>query len=303
MKRFIIKILLFFTIVVVIDFCVGFTGDYLQAHAKGGETRKTNDLVMNDHHDIVIFGSSRACHHYDTPLMSDILGLDIYNAGYDGNGVVLSYGLLSMMLERYKPQLVIFDIEPSFDIEIYPGDNGHKRYISTLKPYYKNAGVREVIKDVSEEEWYMVHSGMMRYNTTIISKALDYIKGNASGSKGYVPIQGVYIGRVPENGEGTTLNIDSFKLGYVEKLLVLAKTKNVPIIMVASPKYGKTSSSELQSVIDICNKYNIVFWDYYADSEFMQHKEWFKEPMHLNEMGANTYSKRVAAQIKVKIRF
>lgn len=298
MKRFIINIFLFFAIVAVGDTCVGFIGDYLQHHAKGGETRKTNDLVMNGHHDIVIFGSSRACHHYDAPFLSDTLGLDVYNAGYDGNGVVLSYGLLSMILERSKPRLVIFDVEPSFDIEVYPGDNGHKRYISALKPYYSNAGVKEIITDVSEEEWYKVHSGMMRYNTTIISKALDYTKKDSPQNKGYVPMQGVYTGEGSQQNKGSAANIDAFKLEYVEKMLALAKSKDVPIIVVASPKYGKTSSSELQPVIDICRKNKIVFWDYYAAPEFMRHKEWFNEPMHLNETGAREFSKIIIDVIK-----
>lgn len=293
MKRFIINIILFFAIVTVVDICVGFIGDYLQAHAKGGDTRKTNSLVMNDLHDVVIFGSSRACHHYDTPFLSDTLGLDVYNAGYDGNGVILSYGLLSMVLERYKPQLIIFDVEPAFDIEVYPGDNGHKRYISTLKPYYNNAGVKEVIMDVSEEEWYKAHSGMMRYNTTIISKVLDYTKVDASKNKGYIPMQGVYTGEEFQQDKGSATNIDAFKLDYVEKLLALAKSKDVPIIVVASPKYGMASSFELQPVMDICRKNQIVFEDYYAAPEFMLHKEWFNEPMHLNETGAREFSKRI----------
>jgi hypothetical protein len=297
MKRFIINILLFFAIVIVVDICVGFTGDYLQTHAKGGETRKTNDFVKNDYHDIVILGSSRACHHYDAPFLSDTLGIDVYNAGYDGNGVVLSYGLLSMILERYKPQLVIFDVEPSFDIEVYPADNGHKRYISTLKPYYNNVGAKEVIKDVSVEEWYKAHSGMMRYNTTIISKAQDYIKGNST-SKGYIPMQGAYFGEKSEIVGDSTVHIDVFKLNYVEKLLLLAKVNNVPIVVVASPKYGKTSSIELQPVIDLCKKFSVPFIDFYADTEFQLHKEWFKEPMHLNEIGAREFSKKLSLKIK-----
>ena len=142
---------------------------------------------------------------------------------------------------------------------------------------------------------------MMRYNTTIISKALDYSKGDASINKGYIPIQGVYTGEVTEQGGNPAMNIDTFKLDYVEKLLVLAKSKNVPIVVVASPKYGKTSSRELQPIINICRKNNIEFWDYYADSEFMQHKEWFKEPMHLNSNGASVFSKRIVARIEENI--
>lgn len=284
---------MFFAIIAVIDLCVGITGDYLQAHAKGGETRKTNDFVMNDRHDIVIFGSSRACHHYDAPFLSDTLGLDVYNAGYDGNGIVLSYGLFSMILERYKPRLVIFDIEPAFDIYVYAGDNEHKRYISTLKPYYKNDSVKEIIKEVSVEEWYKAHSGMMRYNTTIISKALDYTKEDAINNKGFVPMKGSYTGSATVQGEGLISTIDDFKLDYVEKMLILSKSKDIHMVMVASPKYGKTSSIELQPVIDLCGRYNIPFVDFYADPEFMQHKEWFKEPMHLNEIGARWFTKQM----------
>lgn len=297
MKRFIINILLFFATIAVVDLSVGFTGDYLQAHAKGGDTRKTNDLVMNDQHDIVIFGSSRAAHHYDTPFLSDTLGLDVFNAGYDGNGVILSYGLLSMMLERYQPKLIIFDVEPAFDINVYEADNGNKRYITPLKPYYRDEGVSEVIKGVSEEEWLKSYSGMMRYNTTIISKALDYVQGNGVSNKGYIPMKEVYTGE-PNKKKGNVPKRDAFKLEYVEKLLLLAQSKNVPIAVVASPKYGQENADDVQPVIDLCVKHNIPFIDYYANEEFMQHKDWFVEPMHLNEVGAREFSKQMIKEIE-----
>ena len=99
MKKYIVRIILFFAIVVLVDFVVGWAGDYLQTHAKGGDTKAINDLVKKDQHDILILGSSRAHHHYDTPFLSDTLNLDVYNAGYDGNGVILAYGILQMILE------------------------------------------------------------------------------------------------------------------------------------------------------------------------------------------------------------
>ncbi len=299
MKKYITKILIFFAIVTVIDFFVGFFGGYLQSHAKGGDTRKTNDLVMNDQHDILIFGSSRACHHYDAPFMSDTLGLDVFNAGYDGNGVILAYGLLSMMIERYQPKIIIFDVEPAFDINVYAADNGNKRYISPLKPYYLNAGISEVIKSVSEEEWLKSYSGMMRFNTTIISKALDYVQGSGVSNKGFIPMKGVYKGE-PNKKKGKIHKRDAIKLEYVENLLVLAKTKNVPMVVVASPKYGEKTTDDIQPVIDICTKHNIPFIDYYANEEFMQHKEWFVEPMHLNEVGARTFSTRLIKELLYK---
>lgn len=288
--------MLFFAIVAVIDLWVGFTGDYLQAHAKSGDTYKTNSLVIKDNHDILVFGSSRACHHYDTPFLSDTLGLDVYNAGYDGNGVVLAYGLLDMVLERYQPKLVVLDVEPAFDINVYSADNGHKRYIGLLKPYYRHSGAEEVIRDVSEEEWYKCFSGMMRYNTTIFSKALDNVRGGTSDNKGYLPITGSNVSETTKK-EKDKSNIDHFKLKYFERMLLLARSNNIPIMVVASPKLGVESSDGLQPVIELCEKHDVPFVDYYANAEFIQHKDWFKESMHLNNVGARLFSERLIDDI------
>ena len=297
MKKFLIKLLIFFSFIFVIDTSVGYVGDYLQSHANGGDTRKTNDLVMIDKHDILIFGSSRARHHYDTPYLSDSLKLDVYNAGYDGNGIILTYGLLSIMLERYQPKLILLDIEPSFDIEEYTGDNNHKRYITLLKPYYQHEGAEEVIKSVSTEEWYKAQFGMMRYNTSILSNVIDYFFSSVPRNKGFEPVYQEYTGELSDGGS-KPLKLDSFKLNYVDKTILLAKSKNVPIIVVASPKYRNTLYNELEPIVDICIKYDVPFIDYYANEEFLQHKEWFKDPMHLNADGARVFSTQIIGDIQ-----
>lgn len=299
MKRYFLNIISFFAIVAGIDFCVGWSGDYLQAHAKGGDSKRTNDLVMNDYHDIVILGSSRAHHHYDTPFLSDTLGLDVYNAGYNGNGVVLACGLLEMILEHYHPKLVLFDVEPAFDIEIYPNDNAHKRYLSFLKPYYKQKNVGEIIYDVSPEEWYKVHSGLLRYNSSFVSLLIYNFKiDRNNATRGYAPLLGSYS-KDPEIGQNNEMEVDTFKLAYAEKLIQISQVHQVPIVFVGSPKLGMTSSKPLQPIIDICNKNQVPFLDYYANSEFMQHKEWFKDPMHLNADGAKLFSERIISDINV----
>lgn len=295
MRKFLLNILLFFAIIAIVDCVIGLTGDYLQSHAKGGDTRILNDFVMKDKHDVVIFGSSRAHHHYDTPFISDVLGVDVYNAGYDGNGVILAYGLMNLVLERYAPQLIIYDIEPAFDIIEYSGDNNHKRYISKLKPYYRHPGVEDIIREVSTEEWIKIHSGMLRYNSQIVTIAVDNLKKPSEALNGYQPSKGEYNGK-PSNANYNTV-VDGFKLEYIEKMIELAQTKSVSIMFVASPKYTLATSGELKVVKEICLKRNVAFIDYYNDSEFMLHKEWFKEPMHLNAKGAKVFSTRLIDDI------
>lgn len=295
MKNYLLKILLFFAIVALVDTGVGLLGDYLQAHAKSGDTKRTNDLVANDTHDVLILGSSRAYHHYDTRLLSDTLGLDVYNAGYDGNGVILATGLLEMVLERYQPKLVIYDVEPVFDINVYNADNHNIRYISRLKPYYHNPAIGSIIRAVSKEEWYKSHSGMIRYNTSIVQMLKENISECKEEYCGYAPMYGEYSGELLESNEH--LEIDSLKLSYLEKLIELAHAREVPIIFVASPKYVKAVSDVLMPVKEICNRHNVVFLDYYVDSAFIRHKEWFKEPMHLNAVGARAFSQVIAKKI------
>lgn len=302
MKKYIVRIIQFFAIVALVDFVVGWAGDYLQTHAKGGGTKAINDLVKKDQHDILILGSSRARHHYDTPFLSDTLNLDVYNAGYDGNGVILAYGILQMVLERYEPKLVVFDVEPSFDIYEYAADNNHIRYLNNLKPYYNRSGIPEIFKDVSTEEWYKVQSGMIRNNTEIISRVVDNTINRGRTPCGYSPLKGVMteesVSDHKDSGE-----LDSFKLKYIQKLITLCKENNIPLIMVASPKYGAENSIALNPAMDLAKQNNVVFLDYYAAPLFMSHMEWFNEPMHLNGVGAKNFSIYISDFIKKKYNY
>jgi hypothetical protein len=293
MKKFVINVLVFFTIIVLIDCGISVLGGYLQSHAKGGSTKKLDDLVMKDTHDILILGSSRAVVHYDTPLMSDLLDVDAYNAGYAGNGVVLSVGLLEMILERYQPKLVVFEVEPAFDIYEYAEDNNHVRYLKYLKPYYNKPGVSDIFKDVSMEEWYKVHSGLIRYNTEIIPRIVDNVIDRGLDPCGFTPVKGAMT-EEPNTKKSEQLAQDPFKLQYLQKLVSLCKTKNVPLVFISSPKYEATDSEIIQPAKDIAMKNGVPYWDYYSDSRFVTHKEWFKDPMHLNEEGARVYSQLIA---------
>lgn len=296
MKKFLLHILLFFAIVGVVDVCVGFGGRYLQGHAKGGSARQFNDLVMKDKHDVLILGSSRAHHHYDTPFLSDTLGLDVYNAGYDGNGVVLAVGILEMVLNRYTPKVVLFDIEPSFDINVYEKDNNHIRYINNLKPYYMERGVSQIIKDVSMEEWRKVQSGLIRYNTEILGMVVDNIVNRGTQKGGYAPMTGRIL-KDPEPRVAQELELDAFKLSYIEKLIALCQSHDIPIVLVGSPKYEMQNSAALNPVKEIAEKLDVPLLDYYADPTFNAHKEWFKEPMHLNRDGARVFSRIIAERL------
>lgn len=305
MKRFIINIICFFSIIIVIDFFVGRIGDYLQTHSKGNETKRINDLINNDNHDVIILGSSRAHHHYDTPYLSDTLNIDVYNAGYDGFGVVMASGLLELILERYSPKLVLFDVACGFDIYKNMEDDNNKRYISKLKPYYKHEAVGHLIKDISNEEWYKVHSGLLRYNSLLITLFLDFLGEREYLHKGYSPKGGVLKDSFLTEEESIKIDekytsVDSIKIKYVKKLISLAKNNDVPIVFVKSPRFGVRNSDVLQPIKDICASYNVPFYDYRSSNQF-QMPNYFYDKSHLNSIGAREFSKVVANEILLPI--
>ena len=109
MRRFLINIAMFFAIVVAVDFSLGSVFHYLQANVAQGRTEVEYHACKKSDEDILIFGSSRAAHHYVSQILTDSLNLRCFNAGQDGNGIILQYGRWKMISERYSPKLIIYD--------------------------------------------------------------------------------------------------------------------------------------------------------------------------------------------------
>jgi len=296
MKKYISKVILFLVLMAVVDVFSGSLGDYLFFHSRTHNKEGVNDFISNKKNDIIVLGSSRAHHHYNTPLMSDVLGLNVYNAGCNGNGVVLAYGFLELILENYKPKLVVFDIEPSFDIDVYPPDNNHVRYVDGLKPYYRHSSIKNIIKEISEEEWHKVHSGLLRYNSNLVNIFVSYLFETDNGMRGYVPLNGQYDGELTKDDSERVE--DTFKLKYLEKLILLCQEHEVTVVFVASPRFVENSSKNLKPALELCKRYNVVFLNYSEDSVFLRHGEWFKDVNHLNSEGAKTFSERIAKDIQ-----
>ena len=57
-------------------------------------------------------------------MISDSLGVSCYNAGESGCGIILAYGRLLMILERYTPKAIIYEVTPDFDY--LDGKDNHK---------------------------------------------------------------------------------------------------------------------------------------------------------------------------------
>ena len=162
MQKFIVKSFVFFTIIVVIDVLSGLFFGYLVENSKGGDTWRINFICNSVNDDILVFGSSRALHHYNPVILSDSLNLSCYNCGQGGNGAILNEARYQLILQRYKPKVLIYDVFPEFDL--LGGEDNHK-YLRYLKAYYERKGIPEVFESIDGLEKYKMLSQMYRYNS------------------------------------------------------------------------------------------------------------------------------------------
>lgn len=117
MKKYLKNIIIFFAVIFCIDVTFGYICRYLNLHAKGGDTKNNYEISMKIQSDVLFFGSSRCLHHYDPKIIEDSLCMTSYNCGVDGNGILYQYGQFRIILNRYIPKVVVFDIVEDYDIK------------------------------------------------------------------------------------------------------------------------------------------------------------------------------------------
>lgn len=297
MKTFIVKTLLFLAIIIVLDKVTGIAMSYMVEHAKGGDTSRHNNICSTTKDDILIFGSSRALRHYDAVLIGDSLGMSCHNCGESGNGIIYNYGLYQMIRNRYTPKILIYEFYPPYDL--IKGDN-HK-YLRWLKPYYNKKGIPEIFESVDSKEKYKMTSNMYRYNSLIFNIIPDFFHPiKTSGNKGFVPLSGggksvkidINVEKLEYGGEE-----DSLKLYYLKKLIKDA-SKETQIIFVVSPTWYGVKKNGLASIKMICKQMNIPLIDFSNNTKYVHNDRFFKDGNHLNEFGANEFSKDLVFSVK-----
>ena len=244
--------------------------------------------------DLLIMGSSRANHHYNSKILEDSLRLTCYNCGQDGNGIVFNYGQWLLISNRYKPSYIIYDVMPCYDC--LSGDN--HQFLGWLKLYYERDGIKEVFQQVDSTEVVKMLSKMYRYNYNPLQYVADFIKPIYQvDSTGFVPIKGELNPMQIKKRESDkqVYQFDIMKLHFIERLIErLGKTK---IIFVVSPSWYGMSKESFKPIEELCNKKGCRFIDFSNNPKYVHQNYYFKDGMHLNERGADEFTKDLIGQL------
>lgn len=297
MKRFVLKVFIFAFLLGVMDIVIGQFFDYALSKATLTDFGRDNHITNIGTEDILIFGSSRAVHHYNSKMLKDSLGMDCYNCGEDGQGIILNYGRLLMEMERHKPKMVIYDLQPDYDIE----ENDNSRYLKWLKPHYDRKGISDLVKSIDEKESWKLQSHLYRYNSEYILLLIALAHSNEEASeKGFCPLNGnigptkIDAGKI---GGDSKIKIDSLKIHYLHQFI--KKMNEGELVFVISPTwYGKSAISNTELIEMISKEYSITFIDFSNNPKYVHNDELFKDGMHLNSKGADEFTKDLIELLK-----
>jgi len=247
--------------------------------------------------DVLILGSSRAMHHYNPRIISESLKMTSYNGGVGGQGIFLNYAVLSERIKIKPPKVVILDLSPNVIV-----DKQSYSKLNLLLPYYHNYNsFKEIIQLNPDFSMLELISNMYIYNSTIYHFVRSYFFTNNDINFGFEALNGQieinnYEPFFLEKEEVMDIN----KKRFLDKIINLCKDKNIELIGVTSPTYSKFDVQN--RIIDemelIFNKNNFQFIDYSNYLEFYQRPEYFKDQLHMNNQGAEIFSRHFSQKIE-----
>jgi hypothetical protein len=301
--RFGTNLLILLLLIGISDQVIGKILQHCYFKQKSGLFYRTTYAMDSTTAEILVFGSSRANHHYVPEVFEDSLKMSFFNSGREGNFLLYNYAIFKTALRRYTPRVIIFDINPgelSFIKEEYDR-------LSALFPYYrKHPEIRDIIEYKSPLEKYKMVSGIYPFNSsvlTIVAGNTEFNKNRKEDRKGYMPLFGITTDTLKHKIEPINGKLDSNKLVAVYELIKYCKLNAIKLIFIQSPLFAvvpETLSSNYLKKLAIEN--NVFFWNLVDDPSFINKPELFYDQYHLNDKGAIFFSSQLVHKIKSSIK-
>lgn len=304
------KLLLFIVIIFAVDWVLGFGLDKLYFSLQKGQFAQTTYALDKASPDILVFGSSRAQHHYSSEILSTHFGYSIYNAGRDGQFLPYYCAVQDVILQRKTPKIIILDVNIW---ELGPNEQKYIKLAQLLPYVAEHPVLRKYTAEISTFENLKLISKTYPYNSTLLISLYDHLFTNTEpeDDRGYFPLVGEVKKEMfnkyktekktyDEKRETQTIIIDQKAVAYYHQFLQKTKDLNIKTYVVISPTVLKEPNTEEKSLLEsIAKKYsNVKFLDYSIDSDYNNHYQLFADEFHLNDKGANKFSQELAELIK-----
>lgn len=297
------KFLILFGIIFLFDFVIGKTLEHFYFKQASGAFYRTTYSMDSTCADILIFGSSRANHHYDPRVFESSLGMSCYNTGRDGNFLLYNFAVFKTVVERYTPKIVIFDVAGN---ELSSTADDYVR-LSSLLPYKnRNRAIDQMIALRGPFEKVKCLSKIYPYNSLLLTIAIgntEMNKERKSDISGYVPISGTWNKTRAEIDTNASGMIDPNKDKALKEIIHDCKLNGIRLLLVNSPAFVKSiPSNDVNTIRQTAQTGKVEYLDYSSDTTFLNNHNYFFDPLHLNDTGARLFSETLAAYLQKNVQ-
>lgn len=289
-----LKFVLFIAAFVVVDLFVGKGFSYLENKAFSKNElsyeQRQRYCIEKATPEIAIIGSSTASHHYISRQMEDSLKMSVFNFGRDGCFFYYQNALINLMLDRYSPKIIIWEIGET-SLSSY---NIQKEYqaINDLYPWYKNLYIKNVIDKIDDWQRIRMLSNGFRNNSNILLYLRlccgDYNESN----NGYRPITKTTFNQYGRHKDLSQYTIIPEKVDCLLQTLARCEDNDVKVIITSSPRYfdNEVKTCDYYLLLkEIAKNNDIPFIDFYDAKPFSEDSTFFYDNYHLNNKGASLY--------------
>jgi hypothetical protein len=292
------RFLIFLVLVGLLDFVCGKVLQFLYYKQKSGYDYRTSYAIDSANQPGLIFGSSRASHHYVTNILADSFGMAFYNVGRDGQSILYDYAILKAILKRYTPKLVLLDYQ---DEELFYFPDSYER-LSCLLPYAKtHPEINHSVQMRSGYEKLKMISQVYPYNSlffSILGGISSGAKGRVEEENGYLPLDHPFHSLNADQNKFLSMREpDSNKIKTFDAFIGLCKQKGIELYVVMSPYFDPVNVKFTKLINERIRLTGVPHFNYSRFPGIVGNVDYFSDEKHLNRKGSEIFSRDLISRI------
>ena len=311
------KYLKYLLVTLVAIYFIAALGDFIYSNSLkdkplfSGEVQEWNRVNKGEIDvELAVFGSSRAMIHINPQILQDSLNLKTHNLGLNGSKFKMQYYRFLKYLKHNKhPKVIVWNLD-TFSFSHIDEVFQPNQYVPFMLWNFK---LYSYLKEYENSDFYNYIIPFYRY------KNCDYWKSEiAKAAKEKVDKQGDFRKKGFKSYD-RKWNVDWKKLKakdadfdqdvypLIEELIKRCKAENIQLIFTIAPEFYKGQDYMLNRdeiitrYTQTLKKHNLPLLDYSDDSISHQQK-WFYNTTHLNNKGADEFSRRLSEDLKKYIK-
>lgn len=298
---FIKKFVLLLLVIVVLDYVFGTLIERAFYKEKQGDSSTTTYALTKAKEDLLIFGTSRASHHYIPSLIADSLHISAYNLGRDGIKFDYNYAIITSVLRRYNPKYIILDINQN-DFTYDTLGTQKDIFTSAFLPYVRrDSYIKELIYQVNPREIYKAEISKLYAFNSLPGSILQHALGvGQKNNHGYEALFGTKLNATDKTivANNTNYKEDTTLVRKFDEMVASIEKKKIKLLVVVSPTLNKFKNTPLPTVNKTLSKYGLKTVDFSDALIADDNSKLFHDRTHMNNNGSTLYTQLIINDLK-----